>query len=72
MVVKRIVCNRCRKAFDQWDEEEGFSMHGKFGYGTKYDGEEYELDLCCSCMEWLVNECAIHPISWRQKTGVGG
>ena len=45
-----------------WDETEHFHIHKKCGYGTKFDGEKLELDLCCSCMEELIDSCTISPI----------
>lgn len=60
--MKEIVCNKCGKKFDMWDEQEGFSIRTRCGYGTKYDGDEIELDLCCDCMEKLIDECKISPV----------
>lgn len=55
-------CNKCGKKFDEWDTEEGFSIYSTLGYGTKYDGSKLELDLCCKCMEKLIDSCAVSPI----------
>lgn len=56
-------CNRCGRALDIWDVQEGFIVHKeKLGYGTKYDGDSLHLQLCCDCMEWLIEACAIYPI----------
>lgn len=62
MVKSEVLCNKCGKKLDIWDIQENFSIHGRFGYGTKYDGADYELDLCCDCMEKLIAECVISPI----------
>lgn len=59
----KVYCNMCGKELDFWDRQEGFSIHTHCGYGTKYDGEYIELDLCCECMENLVEKCEISPIS---------
>lgn len=59
---KEIVCNKCGKKFDIWDTQEDFSINTMLGYGTKYDGDSLELNLCCDCMEKLIDECAISPI----------
>ena len=61
-MAKEITCNRCGKKFDIWDMQENFSINTRLGYGTKYDGDDLELDLCCGCMEKLIDECAISPI----------
>lgn len=62
-MAKEIICNRCGKKFDFWDTQEDFSIERNLGYGTKYDGSILELDLCCECMEKLIEDCVISPIS---------
>lgn len=59
---KEITCNKCGKQLDFWDRQENFSINTRLGYGTKYDGDDLELDLCCDCMEKLIDECVISPI----------
>lgn len=61
-MAKNIVCNKCGKPFDRWDKQEAFRIYRELGYGTKHDGSKLELDLCCSCMDVLIEECAISPI----------
>ena len=56
-------CNRCGKKFNIWDEQENFSISRALGYGTKYDGSTLDFNLCCECMEKLIDECLISPIS---------
>ena len=60
--MKKLVCNMCGKEFDMWDEQEDFSIHRTCGYGTKFDGDSIQLDLCCDCMEKLVDSCLISPV----------
>ena len=55
-------CNMCGKVFDMWDAQENFSIHRRLGYGTKYDGDTLELDLCCDCIEKIIEECKVSPI----------
>lgn len=62
-MAKEITCNKCGKKFDVWDSQEDFSLHRKLGYGTKYDGETLDIDLCCECMDKLIDECVISPLS---------
>lgn len=57
-----IVCNKCGKEFDMWDEYEGLSVGRLLGYGTKYDGEYLRLNLCCKCLESLIDSCKISPL----------
>lgn len=55
-------CNLCGKKLDTWDKQEEFAIYRLLGYGTRYDGEFLELDLCCECMDKLIEMCAISPI----------
>lgn len=59
-----IVCNQCGKQFDIWDIQENFSIYRNLGYGTKYDGGNLELDLCCECINRLVDGCKVSPVSY--------
>lgn len=59
---KQSVCNKCGKVLDLWDKQENFHMSKELGYGTKYDGSTLELDLCCSCMDELIEACTLTPI----------
>lgn len=58
----KITCNKCGKTFNTWDTEEGFSFYTRLGYGMSHDGDILELDLCCGCMEELIDSCVISPI----------
>ena len=60
---KPIVCNKCGKELDLWDTQENFSIERSLGYGTKYDGDKLKIHLCCDCMEKLIDECMVSPIS---------
>lgn len=62
-MAKETICNKCGKKFDFWDTQENFSISKILGYGTKYDGSVLELDLCCECMNKLISECAVSPLS---------
>lgn len=61
-MAKQYICNKCGNPFDMWDKQEAFHIYRQLGYGTKYDGSELELDLCCKCLEKLVEECKISPV----------
>lgn len=57
------VCNMCGKEFDFWDEQENFHIHEQnIGYGSKYDGDKLCLDLCCNCMDKIIEMCTINPV----------
>lgn len=55
-------CNKCGKRFDCWDEQENYSIHTRAGYGSAHDGDTIELDLCCDCMDKLIDSCKISPV----------
>lgn len=60
----KIICNKCGREFDDWDYIENFKLKKeRLGYGTKYDSDRLDLDLCCSCVEQLIDDCKISPIS---------
>lgn len=60
------VCNLCGEDFDGWDEQEGFGFNHRMGYGSSYDGMLVDLDLCCNCMDRLLDhlipKCKINPV----------
>lgn len=57
-----VKCNKCGKQFDLWDFQEDFSISRTLGYGTKYDGSQLDMHLCCDCMTELIDACKISPI----------
>ncbi len=61
-MAKELYCNKCGKKMDIFDIQEHLSLQGRFGYGSKYDGDDYDLDLCCECMDKLIDECVIPPV----------
>ena len=54
---------------DDFDIQEGFSFNTWLGYGSKYDEDKLELDLCCACMDQLIDECVIPPVIDRETYG---
>jgi len=64
--MKLTKCNLCGKKFDAWDEQEDFSIYRSVGYGSRYDGSNLRLDLCCDCLDKLVDECVISPVEERE------
>ena len=55
-------CNVCGKEFNEWDAQENFSIKKRIGYGSKYDMQDLELDICIDCMDKLIDRCRISPI----------
>ena len=63
----KIICNKCGKTFDTYDDTNYFHIHRRAGYGMgKYDGEIIWLDLCCDCMKELIEKCKIPPIEEKR------
>lgn len=50
MAKGRTLCNLCGKEFDEWDEQEGFGIHTRVGYGSKFDGDDVELDYAANAL----------------------
>ena len=48
-------CDMCGNKFDMWDEGEDFHFEHHFGYGTKYDLNDIDVHICCSCMEKILD-----------------
>ena len=61
-MARNIHCSMCGKKFDMWDASENFHIHKNMGFGTKYDGERIEINLCCACMEKLIVACTLSPV----------
>ena len=61
-MAKSTSCNICGKTFGMWDEINGFTCEAVLGYGSKYDGMGLELDICCDCMDKLIDNCKISPL----------
>ena len=60
---KKIVCNKCGKTLDLFDIQEDFTIERDLGYGTIYDGSILRLHLCCDCMDKLISECKVTPVT---------
>lgn len=56
-------CNMCGKEFDIWDIQGNFSIYRAIGYGSKFDMCDLRLDLCCGCMDKIIEQCKISPIT---------
>ena len=59
-------CSICGKPFDMWDMQEDFCLNRHIGYGSKYDNNILQLNLCCGCFDKLLDhiipQCKINPI----------
>jgi hypothetical protein len=59
----------CGNEFNEWDTQEDFGFHYSVGYGSKFDGDIIDLDLCCGCfdkiMDWIIPQCKTNPVTER-------
>ncbi len=55
-------CNICGEPFNEFDEEQDFSIVKEIGYGSVHDGKTLELDICCKCMDKLIDKCVESPL----------
>lgn len=70
MAKGKTLCNVCNKEFDMCDEYAELGIHMQVGYGSKFDGDNIDLDLCCGCFDKLMDKfipiCKINPIVKRE------
>lgn len=61
-MAREYICNKCGKKMDEYDIQERLAVYQQLGYGSKFDGERVEIDLCCECFDRIIEECKISPI----------
>ena len=61
-----LICNKCGKTVkldkDAWQKQESiqhFEIH--FGFGSRFDMERWEFDLCEDCIEKIVKPFKYKP-----------
>lgn len=52
---KEKCCTMCNKIFDMWDLQEDFSFSRWIGYGSKYDLNKLDIQLCCTCFDKVLD-----------------
>lgn len=67
MVDYKRVCNMCGALFSDVDEELDFGLDMILPYGSEHDMAHLRLDLCCHCLdrlmdEYIVPNCKINPL----------
>ena len=55
------LCNKCGRKLDKFDEQQGFTYKRQLGYGSSYDGEMVDFQLCSACIDNLLAECEVNP-----------
>lgn len=59
-----ITCNMCGKTYtykDGYFEHDITTVNVQFGYGSKFDTENWEFDLCDDCLEKIVDKFICKP-----------
>ena len=50
-------CDLCGKFLNEYDEQENFGLHyNNIGYGSKYDGCNINIDMCCECFDKMMKD----------------
>jgi hypothetical protein len=59
-ILENVICNMCGS---KQDPHVGncTDITINFGYGSKYDGDKWEFDLCDDCLDNIKNQMKIHP-----------
>ena len=65
---EKLCCNLCGTELDYCDIQEDFTFSKHLGYGTRYDGSDLLMRLCCHCMEKLIDGCVVPPLEDLDKT----
>lgn len=55
--MKIFKCDFCGKELTDLDIQDGFGFHYQhISYGSQYDGENIDIDLCCDCFDKMMRE----------------
>lgn len=60
--MREVYCNMCGKKMTGFEKSNAFNMSGVAKYGSRFDGERFEIDLCTECLDTLISKCKITPI----------
>ena len=64
LVIDRIICNKCGEDIPKNELEyhhEHIRIEKEWGYGSGFDGETHEIDLCHECYEEIICMLKIKP-----------
>lgn len=62
-----IQCNMCGREMDEADLKNGLCAERRAGTGFVYADKAMRLDLCCDCLDNLIDSCRISPITEAPK-----
>lgn len=66
-MARMFFCNKCGRQLCKNDELNGFHYSGRFKYGSKFDGEEFDIDLCTDCIDEFMDSCSLNPVTMLPK-----
>ena len=52
--MENTVCSICGKTLDIFDLQNNPHIHKQLSYGSKFDGQHLDLDLCSDCFDNLI------------------
>lgn len=59
-------CTMCNRILNEWDMYGDFYYHKWIGYGSRYDENRLDLELCGNCFDkvvsFIVNNSANNPL----------
>lgn len=56
------VCNVCGKVLTRCEEKNHVKINQVMGYGSQFDGDRVDMDICNECFDRLIESCKIDPI----------
>lgn len=62
-------CHHCGEVLDEWSYYEDIHIQKYLGYGSRYDGKELRMQLCCDCLDNYIEECKLSPLSGEYSAG---
>ncbi len=71
--MKKTKCSVCGKEFNIWDEQQEFEIDCHVGYGSEFDGDHIHIDLCCQCLDDMMNNyflprCKTYPFLFNEES----
>lgn len=55
-VLENVICDKCKKRIGDDSYVQGATIKICFDYGSKYDGDLHEVDLCDDCSVWFLRQ----------------
>lgn len=52
--MRACICNVCGKALKNPRDLDFVNIHFRIGYGSKYDGDMIDMDICPECLDKML------------------